>query len=182
MHKTKKAQKKKSDQNLSYDQIDWRSHVQKNTLKSLKVATLNKYLLANKLQQHLNLKKKDKLLIIQNSVNFASVTELLKNRMDQNPGDVEVATHEDEDDDDDDDGNGKSDGANEDDPDEEVITLVGLDEHDEEDEEIEQGVLDEISVSNHLSSDSESENDVEDVFVSTRYGRSTTSWKASYYK
>ena len=57
VNKQKKNQQKTVDDGLTYEEIDWDSHVKKNTLKNLEVAALNKYLLANKLHHHLHLKK-----------------------------------------------------------------------------------------------------------------------------
>ena len=58
INKEKKSQKRIEDSDLPFDKIDWRKHYQENTLKSLKVKVLNKYLEEKKLKQHIHLKKR----------------------------------------------------------------------------------------------------------------------------
>ena len=54
---------KKREENLSkvqYEEIDWDMHFKSNTLKTLKVTTLNKYLENNNLKEFLKVKKNKK--------------------------------------------------------------------------------------------------------------------------
>ena len=85
VNKGKKASDKKQrvteEMNKKYEEIDWVAHYRNNTLKSLKVKTLNDYLLNNNLDQHFDLRKQDKLNIIQNSIGYKILQESIQEKL-----------------------------------------------------------------------------------------------------
>ena len=66
-------EKQREGESKTFSEIDWIKHYEENTLKSLRVATLNKYLVNMGLDHHKHLKKKDKVSIIQHSIQFENV-------------------------------------------------------------------------------------------------------------
>ena len=187
INKKKKSQKKTQYCDLPFEEIDWRKHYEQNTLKSLKASVLNKYLESKKLQKHMHLKKKEKLLIINHSICFELIGQALRKNPESDEdgeepeGEEQIPQHETNDEAEDEEDevldiigmtvDNFEDGENEDDKNGDNLDSDLDDNNDDED------VFDDFP----LPGD-DSEDDVSDIFTVTKSGRVANNWKTSWYR
>ena len=146
-------------------------HYKKNTLNSLRVATLNKYLELKNLKKHIHLKKKEKILVIQHSISFEIMGAALKQTInDPEPNDTSEEIPVDE--------SHNADAVVDDD---EVLDIIGMVvENPEEDQDSADEDID------FLPGDDDDEDgegdDVSHIFTTTRSGRVTANWRAAQFR
>ena len=164
--------KVQQEESKHYREIDWELMCNKNILAKLRVKTLNKYLEYHKMEKYTKVKKKEKIKVISHHVAFKTLKLAVQDEIIGNDGEDDEDPNPDSDSSDSDD--------QEDSDDDDVVDFVGDDDYNSDKDD---NKTDGTSDSNMGGeTDNSQEFNVNELFVTTRSGRFTKSWKCSYFK
>ena len=178
--------KVQEEENKQYKDIDWEMHFKSNTLEKLKVATLNKYLENNDMEEFLKLKKPEKCELISCKIAVGNLNSNINAQKDsgeeinKTQDNTNNFTEEESDNDADCDSDSEDDDNEDDDT---VLRHVGdeCSEYSESDND-NSDIMDVDEESDICSVENEDDFDVANLFTTTRSGRSTKSSRCSYFK
>ena len=170
--------KAQQEQNKKYEDIDWNSHYERNTLCQLSAATLNKYIEHHNIENCFNLKKTEKIKVIQHHVVFANLRIMVQHSEDDEENIPQVASTDENEYETDSDSDSVTELSRDDNDDVVAVTCGNIDSSEENDDN---ELISDNECSGNIDS-FEEQCDILDLFVTTRSRRIANSWRCSYFK
>ena len=153
---------------VNYDAIDWQQYYNNKCLSKLKVKTLDKYLLHNRMEQYLSLLRKEKCQAVSHHIAFKNL-QLAVFEKHNTVDDVDLSEAKNE--------NDSCDDADDEEEEGTVFNFVDEETYESDTEPEQDGGTQEES----FDDANMMEVAVSDLFVATRSGRIAKSWSCSYF-